>query len=297
MAQPGPEQRDLVRYGELFSDAHREGAVSADTLRRVQNPSVQRYLTLASGHSAKEATSNRIHLVTFFIDNSGSMHGNQDAVIEGYKFVLTEIAKSPEARDMWTSTQLLNGERSSSTALTLRSAELERSKERVEAGILDPYAPLLENGHIRSVMLNRDNYQPHGGTPLYARSEETLLAVLGKAEEFKAEWREVTTATLLMSDGGDTSHTGPDEVAKRVRDLQGTGTHIVAAMGFGREDEFIEILTGMGIQRGWILTARSTPDEVRRALTKFANVVKKSAATPITDYRRMLSSGWQGTSK
>lgn len=276
MQQGGPENRQLVN----FQEARTEGVISAGTLERVQSPEIQKVLALASGRPASEATEERVHLVTLLVDNSGSMRGNVGGVIKGHSFILDHLAKTPEAPKIWVATHLL----CSDEGFNLRRA----------AGILDPYGPLLDSkGQVRAARLSNDNYSATGvNTPLYERSDEVLLSVLGKAQEFRGEWKEVTTSTLIMTDGGADRGTYPDEVAKRVADLRGTGNHLVAAMGFGFESFFTKVFLGMGIDRQSILTTNSESEQVEKALMKFAKLAQKAAATAITDYSRLLTNGW-----
>jgi hypothetical protein len=86
-----------------------------------------------------------------------------------------------------------------------------------------------------------------------------------------------------MTDGGDTGEGNIDatDVSTVVTDMLGSEKHIICGMGFGDENYFRTVFSDMGITTNWILTAQSTPSDIRKAFQVFsrsAASASKSAA-------------------
>lgn len=309
----GPEGNRELAIVQTFKNAHAEGAISAGTLNKVASKDVQTALAVASGVPFDQARGKDIHLVTFVLDNSGSMKENTDAVIRGYNSALDYLAKTPDAGKFWVGAFLLNPLETSTIAiqrakhfLALPGRKSDNQSgarsQQMEYGIIVPYGPLVDSsGQVQTRRLDRENYQIHGMTPLYSRTEFVLLAVNGKTQEAKDARRRVTSSTMVMSDGQpqeDPIYRTPTEVAKVVDDMKGTNLHLILATGFGDARIFVPVFEGMHIDRQSILTTNSRPQEVIRALTEFAKRTEKAAAaTKPNEFRLLLTQGWDATNK
>jgi uncharacterized protein YegL len=133
--------------------------------------------------------------------------------------------------------------------------------------------PIMDNNH----------YHIHGGTPLYRETLKLLATVIAKTKEFENNGIQVRTITLIMTDGGDTGEGNIDatDVSTVVTDMLGSEKHIICGMGFGDENYFRTVFSDMGITTNWILTAQSTPSDIRKAFQVFsrsAASASKSAA-------------------
>lgn len=246
MSYNNPESRDLIPY---MDNAQAEGVLSEETRSLLERPSIQRQIMIARGTPASEIAGDDVTFVTILCDDSGSMAVVSDAVIAGHSSVIDALRHAPNPEMIFVSTQLLN------------------------AGVIDPYHPLAQ-----AIRLDVMNYIPNEGTPLVPRSIEVFGTVLLKAQEARDEWKTVRTATLIMTDGEDTSNIDPKEVAKVTKDLLSTGRHLVAGMGFGgRSAYFREIFTEMGIDPQWILTAGSSPQDILQGLGLFAKAATKAS--------------------
>lgn len=52
--------------------------------------------------------------------------------------------------------------------------------------------------------MDRSNFRPDGGTPLYNETVVILGSIIAKTQEFRNNWVQVRTSTLIVTDGEDT---------------------------------------------------------------------------------------------
>lgn len=189
---------------------------------------------------------------------------NAEATRIGHNAVLTALAASSHPEQILFATRYLNGK------------------------LLNSYGPLEA-----AKKLDRYNFTPDSGTPLYDQTAALLKMVLAKYEQIRADWREARTATLVITDGHD-QHSRiqtASSVAEVVKSMRSTGHHIVAAMGIddGTTD-FRQGFIEMGIDPKWILTPGSTQAEIQEAFGMFAKAASQATATE--DFPRLLASGF-----
>jgi hypothetical protein len=142
--------------------------------------------------------------------------------------------------------------------------------------VINPYVQLLE-----AAALDDGNYDPYrfGGTPLFRQSVVLLGSIVAKAEELERIGKQVRSATLIISDGGDfTTNPGAAGVKLLADDLRRTGNHIIAAMGVddGTTD-FRKQFRSMGIPDEWILVADSNDDAIIAAFCKFGEAAAQAS--------------------
>ena len=212
----------------------------------------------ALGVSVDDVKASEVVLVTQLIDDSGSIRmvaGNTEAVRDGHNLVIDSLAKTKERGGILASCSYLNGT------------------------LLYPYMPVEKATRMVST-----NYNPTGGTPLYAASLVTLATVVAKSQEFLDNGIACRTVTVIMTDGGDNGGmSGAANVKRVVDDMLRAENHIVAGVGIddGGTD-FRAVFTAMGIRPEWILTPGNSPGEIRRAfamLSQSATRASQSAAT------------------
>lgn len=189
---------------------------------------------------------------------------NAEAIRTGHNAVLDALLASPNPEQVLFATRYLNGY------------------------LLNPYGPLEQ-----AKRLDISNFRPYQGTPLYDETVGLLQMVLAKYEQFRADWKEARTVTLLVTDGKD-QHSRiqtASSVAEVIKSMRGTGHHIIAAMGIddGKTD-FRQVFTDMGIDPNWILTTGSTQEEIQEAFGLFAKAA--SQATVTDDFQLLLGSGF-----
>ena len=232
--------------GSLFQTAHEEGDLSARSLQALNVPAVGMQLQAGLGLPALNIPSSELVLAALLIDDSGSISGarNTDLVIDGHNLVIDSLLGSKQKSSIMFSSRYLNG------------------------FILNPWC-LLENGQ----RMDRQNFNPRGGTPLYEQTIVHLGSVLAKAFEAKQNGQLARTISLIVTDGADTaSRKLALDVKSVVQDLLMAETHIVAAMGVddGYTD-FRQVFRDMGIEDQWILLPGNTESEIRHAFQTFSS--------------------------
>ena len=231
---------------KLLSDAHDEGALSAQALAALDIVDVGAQIQAGLGVSIDDVTASEVVLLTMMPDDSQSIAhaGNVDAVRDGHNFVLEALAKSKQAGEVLAHTRYLNG------------------------SVLFPYTELAH-----AVPMTTANYDPRLGTPLYDQAAVVLGTVIAKSQELAQAGIAVRTVTLIITDGADygSQRCRPADVAAIVADMLGQENHIVAAMGISDgHTDFRAVFRGMGIPDRWILTPGNSATEIRRAFAVFS---------------------------
>lgn len=266
------ESREIVPY--LDSTDGGQIDLPKATIADLADPIHQRHIILSSGTPISEMNSDDVQFVTILVDDSGSMASHTDAVTRGQQRIIRILQEGPRPDTFYLSTQVLNGRYGDPKSL-----------------IVGPYNPLTE-----AAKLDQRNYRPEGGTPLATRTHEVLLDVLNKVGHATEEWKTVRSATLIMTDGGDTD--GNSALYKKVKDevtkMRETRRHIVAAMAFGvGQRAFTDMFTQLGLDPQWILTTNSTDQDIYNALTQFGQAASQAAASEET-FQLLLESGFKG---
>ncbi len=273
-------ERSLI----LIDSTKRAGALSGASVEALKRVAPGR-LSLGSGIS--QYKEENILLIATLIDDSSSLNvavernpqtnrlvsrtvphdnpkSNAEAVRIGHNIVISALQESENPSAIWFHSRYLKGFE------------------------LNPWN-YLANAKI----LDRNNYRPNGGTPLYDETAAILGSTIAKSQEFRNRWVEVRTALLLVTDGEDTESKlqTPASVRSVITDMYGMGIHIIAAMGIddGKTD-FRRVFIEMGIRKNLILTPGSTPDEIRKAFGLFGRMA--SHATKHEQFGSLLEGGF-----
>ena len=235
-----------VTVQQLFHAAAAEGAISQQTLAALAIPDLGAQIQAGLGVCADDVPASEVVLVTQMPDDSGSIQhaGNAQLVRDGHNQVLDALAGSKQKDAILAHTRYLNGK------------------------VLFPYRPVAQ-----AVRMDKKNYHPDQGTPLYDQSMVLLATVLAKAQEFAQAGVQARTVTLILTDGADCGsqrHRAAD-VAGLVRDLLRMETHLVAAIGlYDGGTDFRKVFREMGIEDRWVLTPGAGAQEIRRAFRLFS---------------------------
>ena len=236
-----------VDPNELLKNAAAEGDLSAQSLQVLTgNLNVGAQIQAGLGVAAEDVQSSEVVLVTMMVDDSSSIRfvsGNTQMVRDGHNEVIGALKASKQKEGILAHTRYLNGH------------------------VLYPYRKLDE-----AILMDQQNYDPNGGTPLYDQAVVLLGTVLAKSKEFQDCGVPVRTITLIVTDGADEhSRGGPQEIRSLVEDLLRKEVHILAAMGV--EDghtNFKSVFKDMGIRDEWILLPGNSPTEIRKAFQVFS---------------------------
>lgn len=244
---------DDKKVKKLLDDAHDQGALSAKSLKTLDVVDVGAQIQAGLGCAIDDIASSEVVLVTMMPDDSQSIAhaGNTDAVRDGHNFVLEALGGSKQSGEVLAHTRYLNGH------------------------VLTPYTALEH-----AVAMDRTNYAPNLGTPLYDQTCVVLGTVIAKAQELAQAGIAVRTVTLIITDGGDygSQRCKPADVKAIVDDMLAQENHIVAAMGISDgSTDFKSVFRQMGIPDRWILTPGNSASEIRRAFAVFSQSAVKAS--------------------
>ena len=237
---------DDKKVQKLLEDAHAQGTLSAAALASLDIRDVGAQIQAGLGVTIDDIAASEVVLVTMMPDDSQSIAGagNTDAVRDGHNFVLEALLGSKQSGEVLAHTRYLNG------------------------FVLTPYTALEH-----AVKMDRANYSPNLGTPLFDQAVVVLGTVIAKSQELAQAGIAVRTVTLIITDGGDYGSTRckAADVKALVADMLAQETHIVAAMGISDgTTDFKAVFRAMGIPDRWILTPGNSASEIRRAFAVFS---------------------------
>ncbi len=251
----------VPNVGGLFQSAEEKGNISkkvVEVLTIVEDLGAK--IQEGIGIDVDDVAASEVVLVTQLIDDSGSIRfrGNTQAVRDGHNLVIEEVLKETKGVEgVLAHTRYLNGY------------------------VAFDYRPL-----VQAILLDQNNYNPNGGTPLYDEAIVILGTVLAKAEEFDNNNVPVRTVTLIVTDGDDQgSRFDASDVAVVVKSMlqQETQNNIIAAMGIddGTTD-YRRVFSEMGILDEWIYTTEpesgETVEDHRRRIRRGFQMFSKTAS-------------------
>lgn len=238
----------------LFKNANADGVLGKQALQSLNVVNVGNHIQSSLGVRVDDFQSSEVVLVSMMPDDSGSIRfgGNAEAIRSGHNLVLDALKSSKQKDQILAHTRYLNGH------------------------VLFPYSPI-----DRAVAMNKTNYNPSLGTPLYDQTLILLGTVVAKSQEFIDNGVAVRTVTLLLTDGSDqhSERAVAHDVRALVNDMQSTENHIIAALGVhDRGTDFRKIFKEMGIADEWILTVKNNASDIRRAFQVFSQSAINVAA-------------------
>jgi hypothetical protein len=234
--------------GELLQSAHDEGLLSTVAYQTLNVVDIGQQIQAGLGVHVDDVTASEVLLVTIMPDDSGSIRfaQNAQAVRDGHNLVLEALKESKQKDSILVHTRYLNG------------------------NVLYPYRALED-----CLEMDRSNYNPDQGTPLYDQSVVLLGTVLTKTQEFADNGVPVRSVTLLITDGSDQHSV--KQTAARVKSVADSmlkaENHIIAAMGVDDGSgytDFRQVFKEMGIPDEWVLTPGNTASEIRKAFQVFS---------------------------
>ncbi|MGE5660154.1 MAG: hypothetical protein ACM37W_26490 [Actinomycetota bacterium] len=238
--------QNTPNLNNLFQTAHEEGLLSAASLQALNVIDIGAQIQAGLGVNVDDVATSEVVLVTIMPDDSGSIQyaNNAQAVREGHNAILDALATSQQQDNILIHNRYLNGH------------------------VLYPYCQLSQ-----AVRMDRHNYHPDQGTPLYDQTVILLGTVLAKSQEFADNGVPVRTVTLIITDGADESsvRANAQTVSSLVKDMLMSENHIIAAMGIDdSHTDFHQVFREMGIQEDWILTPGKSATEIRKAFQVFS---------------------------
>jgi hypothetical protein len=231
---------------DLFHNAQQDGILSPHSFQALQVLDLGEHIQAGLGIPAQQVMASEVVLVTIMPDDSGSIRygKNVQAVRGGHNAILDVLLSTKQHDSILIHTRYLNG------------------------FVLYPYSPLDQ-----AIRMDRHNYDPQLGTPLYDQTMVLLGTVLAKTQEFSDNGIPVRSITLIITDGCDSGscRANAQSVASLVQDMLNAENHIVAAMGIADGcTDFKQVFRAMGIRDEWILTPGSNESDIRKAFQVFS---------------------------
>jgi hypothetical protein len=145
-----------AEIAQLLKTAHQTGTISSATFGKFDIVDVGSQIQSGLGVSVDDVHASDVVLLTMMPDDSSSIAsaGNTDAVLLGHNQVIDTITASKQAGEVLAHTRYLNGE------------------------VLFPYTTISN-----AIQMNRSNYDPRHGTPLYDQTAILLGTVIAKTAE------------------------------------------------------------------------------------------------------------------
>ncbi|MDJ0703681.1 MAG: hypothetical protein QNJ46_10415 [Leptolyngbyaceae cyanobacterium MO_188.B28] len=231
----------------LFQSAQDEGVLSTASMQALNVVDIGAQIQAGLGAPVDDVMASEVVLVTIMPDDSGSIRfsGNSAVVRAGHNTVLDALMASKQQDALLVHNRYLNGK------------------------VLYPYCPVNQ-----AVRMDKHNYDPNKGTPLYEQTVVLLGTVLAKTQEFADNGVPVRTVTLIITDGADehSNRTQAKDVKVIVDDMLRSENHIIAAMGIddGGYTDFRKVFREMGLRDEWILTPGNSQTEIRKAFQIFS---------------------------
>lgn len=234
----------------LIDSAKKAGAISEESRKALGNVDPKKF---SLGAPVDKYKGDDVLLAATLIDDSGSLNmaSNAEAVRIGHNAVIQALLDSERPSAIWFHTRYLHGWE------------------------LNPWNQLE-----KATKMDRSNYRPDDGTPLYDETAVILGSIIAKTQEFRNNWTTVRSATLIVTDGADNeSRLQTAAMIKSiVTDMYATGIHIIAAMGIDDgSTDFRRVFIEMGIRENLILIPGSTPDEIRKAFGLFGKMARQAS--------------------
>lgn len=234
----------------LFQNAQNSGLSQQSVNLLVQNLNGQAGLGCV-GAQVDDLNTDDVTLLVTIIDQSGSMQGVRDAVIDAFN-QMTRALHDSKAHDS-----------------ILMSCWAFDDKPQLLFG----YTP------IDSVPdLTRKQYAPSGSTALYDAVLDGFTGVVGYGQDLRNGGIRTRCIVCVISDGADNASGRTAAAVNTVaNDLLKQEFYTLVYVGFGDPIEFQKIATSMGFPL--VLTASHTPGEIRRALNLISgSVIRASQA-------------------
>ena len=244
--------------GSLFADAAAEGNLSPDSagLLSPLGDQIEKALSVIPVKNVDHLT-----LVSLLIDNTPSMEyvnpdgaknpkgiSNAEAVVEGHDLVWSALKDAKGAGAIQAHTQFIN-------------------PFGGNKGVFFEFRPLAGADSLQG-----GKYQIMDSTPLYDASLRLLGAVSAEAQRYLQKNIEVSTVTLILSDGEDNaSRHEASDVAAVVTDMLQQRRHRIYFGGLKLENiDFKRIGKEMGIPREFVKEIPSDPKAIRAFLQLFS---------------------------
>lgn len=239
---------------QVFDSAVQDGMSSGSVQVLVDNLDAT---TLAGtfGTAVDDIPTTEVTLVVPVLDMSGSMTPVTKAVIDGYNTMLQAMRDSKQAESILVSTWVFNN----------------------QPQLLYGYTPVSQVPH-----LTNHDYRPDWMTALYDATLDAFTGLVGYGQQLRDSGIYTKCVVVVFSDGADNrSQHSPFDVKTVSADLLQQEIYVLAFVGFetGEPVDYHQIAGEMGFPS--VLTAQSTPSEIRKVFTLVSKSVIRQSQTTV----------------
>ncbi|MFZ4815348.1 MAG: vWA domain-containing protein [Phototrophicaceae bacterium] len=237
----------------LFQASQQAGLSQNTVNMMIQNLDAQTGLGCV-GAQVDDLNTDDVTLLVVVIDESGSMGGVRQDVVDAFNQMARALADSKAADSI------------------LMSAWTFEDKPKLLFG----YSP------IDSVKdLDASNYNPNGATALYDAVMDGFTGIVAYGQELRNGGIRTRCIVVVISDGEDnvSGHTAAS-VKSVAEDLLRQELYTLAFVGLGDAKTFQKIAAAMGFPN--VLTTGNTPSEIRRALNMVSGSVIRTSQNQIS---------------
>jgi hypothetical protein len=231
---------NIANIQNLLNSAQDDGIITTSSAQalNLNIKDIGTAIVAGMGIDVGQVQTSAVTLVSVLMDDSGSVAGFANLMVEGYNNAIDAQQESKQKDSIVWHSRALSGQ------------------------VYTPYVDLINVPRLALGVFDPSL----GHTPLYDQTLVLLGTVIAKAQEFADEGISCRSITLIVTDGEDNSsrRAGAKDVATVVQDMIRQERHIVTGMGVG-SSKFQQVFRNMGLQDQWILTTKSTKHEMRQA--------------------------------
>ncbi len=234
----------------LFQNAQSGGLSRQSVDLLVQNLDGQTGLGCV-GAQVDDLNTDDVTLLAVLLDESGSMAGVRDDVIDAFNQMMRALHDS-KAKD----------------SILVSVWKFEHTPK-----LLYGYTPI---DAVKD--LTRNDYAPNGGTALYDATMDCFTGIVAYGQDLRNNGIRTRCIVVVVSDGADNTsgHTAAS-VRTVAQDLLKQEFYTLAFVGFGSPSDFQQIAASMGFPS--VLTTGNSAKEIRQALNLVSgSIIKASQA-------------------
>ncbi|NQT49741.1 VWA domain-containing protein [Candidatus Kuenenbacteria bacterium] len=245
---------DAGTVKSVFADAVDEGTLSLPSKDLLCVSLDDNVLAGCDGIDLDDIEATEVTLVSILIDDSGSMSGLEDAVIDGQNEMLEALTESKQKDSFLIGMWALN-----------------------KSAPYHSYVPVDD-----ALRLDHSSYVLTGMTPLCDRWCEVLAANVAYAQQLRASGTAVRSIAVMITDSGENDSRKHTEADCRLLavDLLNSEQFVLAMVGLGQYYDFNGMAKDLGIPEGSVLVAGKTKSEIRKVFQLVSqSVIRASQAT------------------
>jgi hypothetical protein len=249
--------------GALMRRAYVDGAISKEGMKKATASIPDLGAKIEQGIGRVELHDQPVLLVTALVDDTASIEqvGKAREMVKCHNRLVSDLSAEGRSESILLSTRYLSGK------------------------VLNDFRHLAD---VRQ-MSNTNYTATCLETPLYRETLLSLMTILAQTAYLESRGCEVTTITLIASDGHNNTGTmTADQVAWVVRDMSSTGRHLVTGLGISTDVEFKSVFAAMGIDPKWILISA----DLISAILKFKRAAQKASLGKTEFQELLLGSGF-----